>query len=66
MISNEKNCQIMLSFLCVQEFKDLFPNEIPSGLPPKRGIEYFIDLNFKAYFSNIPTHESSSQQTQKS
>jgi len=27
----------------VQEFKDVFPNEIP-GLPPKREIEFAIDL----------------------
>jgi hypothetical protein len=27
-----------------QEFKDVFPAEIPSGLPPLRGIEHQIDL----------------------
>ncbi len=28
----------------LQEFKDVFPNDVPSGLPPIRGIEYQIDF----------------------
>ena len=32
----------MLSIL--QEFKDVFPDELPPGLPPLRGIEHRIDL----------------------
>ncbi|KAK1610790.1 hypothetical protein QYE76_034463 [Lolium multiflorum] len=32
----------LLSLL--QEFQDVFPNELPHGLPPLRGIEYRIDL----------------------
>jgi hypothetical protein len=28
----------------LQEFKDVFPGEIPPGLPPLRGIEHQIDL----------------------
>ncbi|XP_027155838.1 uncharacterized protein LOC113756414 [Coffea eugenioides] len=28
----------------LQEFEDVFPDEIPSGLPPLRGIEHQIDI----------------------
>jgi hypothetical protein len=28
----------------LQEYMDVFPSEIPSGLPPVRGIEHKIDL----------------------
>jgi len=30
--------------LLFQEFKDVFPKEIPHGLSPSRGIEHQIDL----------------------
>jgi hypothetical protein len=28
----------------LQEYEDMFPNDVPSGLPPIRGIEHQIDL----------------------
>jgi len=28
----------------MKEFKDVFPNDLPPGLPPIRGIEHQIDL----------------------
>ena len=28
----------------LQEYEDVFPKEVPPGLPPKRGIEHQIDL----------------------
>src|SRR3954471_18068153 len=37
------NLPLVLSSL-LQEFKDVFPDEIPLGLPPLRGIEHQIDL----------------------
>ena len=34
---------LVLSSL-LQEFQDVFPDELPPGLPPLRGIEHRIDL----------------------
>jgi hypothetical protein len=34
------------------EFKDVFPAEIPPGLPPLRGIEHQIDLILDASLPN--------------
>jgi hypothetical protein len=31
-------------FDVLQEYEDVFPKEVPPGLPPKRGIEHQIDL----------------------
>ena len=28
----------------LQDYDDVFPKEIPNGLPPRRGIEHHIDL----------------------
>ena len=50
-------CSSIISLL--QEFEDVFPEEIPKGLPPIQGIEHQIDfvsgatiLNRLAYRSN--------------
>jgi hypothetical protein len=36
----------------LQEFKDVFPTEIPPGQPPSRGIEHQIDLILGASLPN--------------
>ncbi|CAJ2644921.1 unnamed protein product [Trifolium pratense] len=48
-----------------EEFEDMFPKEIPSGLPPIRGIEHHIDLNPGASLPNRPAYRSNPQQTQE-
>ena len=50
--------------LLFQEFKDIFPKEIPHGLPPSRGLEHQIDLLRGALLPNRPTYKSNSQETQ--
>ena len=48
----------------MQEFKDVFPKEIPHGLPPSRGMEHQTDLLPGASLSNWPTYKSNPQETQ--
>jgi len=47
----------------LQEFKDVFPNEILKGLTPLRGIEHHIDLLPRAFLPNRPTYRSNPQET---
>ncbi|RDY01833.1 hypothetical protein CR513_14798, partial [Mucuna pruriens] len=36
----------------LKEFKDVFPNDIPLGFPPLKGIEHYIDLFPRASLTN--------------
>jgi hypothetical protein len=40
-------------FDVLQEYEDVFPEKVPLGLPPKRGIEHQIDLVLSA---SLPNH----------
>ena len=42
----------------LQEFDDVFPEEVPSGLPPIRGIEHQIDFVPGAIIPNSPAYRS--------
>jgi hypothetical protein len=55
----------------LQEFKNIFPAEIPPGLPPLRGIEHQNDLilvamlpNHAAYRTNLEETKEIQQQVQ--
>jgi len=45
----------------LQEFDDVFPKEIPPGLPPLRGIKYQIDLVPRASLPNRPAYRNNPQ-----
>ena len=47
--------------ICVsllQEFEDVFPDEISSGLPPIQGIEYHINVVLGLAIPNRPAYRS--------
>ena len=53
----------MISLL--KEFGDVFPNEIPSGLPPIRGVEHQIDFVPGAAIPNRPAYRSNPEETKE-
>jgi hypothetical protein len=42
----------------LQDFEDVFPDEVPAGLPPIRGIEHQIDLVPGASLPNHPAYRA--------
>jgi hypothetical protein len=49
----------------LQEFKDVFPVEIPPGLPPLRGIEHQIDLILSASLPNRAAYRTNPEETKE-
>ncbi|XP_071918888.1 uncharacterized protein [Coffea arabica] len=49
----------------LQEYADIFPEDVPSGLPPLRGIEHQIDFVPGASLPNRPAHKSNPEETKE-
>jgi hypothetical protein len=49
----------------LQEFEDVFPEEMPSGLPPIRGIEHHIDFIPRVVIPNRPAYRSNLEETRE-
>ena len=49
----------------MQEFEDVFPEEILNGLPPIRGIEHQIDFVSGATIPNRPAYRSNPEETKE-
>ncbi|XP_071923190.1 uncharacterized protein [Coffea arabica] len=49
----------------LQEFEDVFPDEVPDGLPPIRGIEHQIDLIPGAQLPNKPAYRMGPEETKE-
>jgi len=49
----------------LKEYDDVFPQDIPHGLPPQRGIEHSIDLIPGASLPNRPTYRSNPEETKE-
>ncbi|XP_071939968.1 uncharacterized protein [Coffea arabica] len=48
-----------------EEFKDVFPEELPKGLPPIRGIEHQIDFVLGAILPNRPAYRANPEETKE-
>ena len=60
---NESLPSVVVSLL--QEYEDVFPNDVPSRLPPIRGIEYQIDFVPGVIIPNRPAYRSNSKETKE-
>ena len=49
----------------LQEFEDVFPDDLPKGLPPIRGIEHQIDLIPGAAIPNRPAYRTNPEETKE-
>ncbi|GKV34692.1 hypothetical protein SLEP1_g43044 [Rubroshorea leprosula] len=49
----------------LQDFKDVFPDDVPNGLPPIRGIEHQIDFIPGATIPNRPAYRSNPNETEE-
>nr|XP_029148743.1 uncharacterized protein LOC114925331 [Arachis hypogaea] len=49
----------------LQEFANVFPTDVPHGLPPIRGIEYQIDFISSASIPNKPAYRSNPEGTKE-
>jgi hypothetical protein len=49
----------------LQEYADIFPSEVPAGLPPLRGIEYQIDLILGASLPNRAPYRTNPEETKE-
>ena len=49
----------------LQEYEDLFPEEVPRGLPPIRGIEHHIDFMPGASIPNRPAYRANPEETKE-
>jgi hypothetical protein len=50
-------------FDALQEYEDVFPDEVSLGLPPKRGIEHQIDLVSSASLPNRVAYHTNTEET---
>ena len=66
MSSNDLDPSLPSSFVSLlQEFQDVFPDDIPSGLPPIRGIEHLIDFVPGSTIPNRPAYRSNPEETKE-
>ena len=66
LVSNDNNLSLPSMFQSLlQEFDDLFQDEVPKELPPIRGIEHKIDFISRAVISNRPAYRANPTETKE-
>ncbi|KAH9724552.1 hypothetical protein KPL70_007529 [Citrus sinensis] len=64
--TNELNFSLPSAIVTLlQDFDDVFPNEVPNGLPPIRGFEHQIDFVPGATIPNRPAYRSNPEETKE-
>ncbi|KAH9724657.1 hypothetical protein KPL70_007565 [Citrus sinensis] len=65
-MTNELNFSLPSAIvILLQDFDDVFPNEVPNGLSPIRGIEHQIDFIPGATILNRPAYRSNPEETKE-
>ena len=66
-LNTDETNQSLLSMAVslLQEFYDVFPEEVPSGLSPIRGNEHQIDFVPGAIIPNCPAYRSNLEKTKE-
>ncbi|XP_058006770.1 uncharacterized protein LOC131182138 [Hevea brasiliensis] len=64
-VTKEGRTYSLLPMTPAQEYEDVFPNELPPGLPPIRGIEHQIDLVPGAQIPNRPAYRTNPKETKE-
>jgi hypothetical protein len=62
---NLDSCVPSVVKVVLQEFKDVFPEEIPNGLSPIKGIEHQIDFVPGASIPNRPIYRSNPEESKE-
>ena len=63
--NNLDSCVPSVVKVLLQEFEDVFSEEIPSSLPPIKGIEHQIDFVPRASIPNRPTYMSNPEESKE-
>jgi len=63
--NNLDSCVPSVVKVLLQEFKDVFSEEIPSSLPPIKGIEHQIDFVPRASIPNRPAYRSNPEDSKE-
>ena len=65
LVSNDNTPLSLGVSIVLQEFDDVFPEEVPAGLPPLRGIEHQIDLISDATLPNRTPYRTNPDETKE-